>query len=429
MTLPRLIDMPHASATQGGSVSSLLDGYVNSTAPYRARFDQHHIGSVFQPIFTLAGQGVVGYEGLLRAQRPLGINIPPPQLFAGQHDSAAVIDLDRLCRTLHVGNFSAQGLEGWLFLNINPRVVVEGRLRSTFFAELLQRFALPPERIVVEILESAIDDEAALAEAVDYYKDLNCLVAIDDFGAGHSNFERIMRLQPDIVKLDRSLLANADTLRTRRILPNLVTLLHEADCIVVQEGINSEEDALRAMEANVDLVQGYYFARPNPQPDTQPSNTTATRFAQLQQSFRLQQAQQLSDHWELLSTYQQALRDAAQALSRGYGFTSSVIPLDTLPDILGSYLLDSNGRRRHSRPGCQPTQRSGDPRYAPLELPGEGVECSMKPGFRSAMAAPGQLQTIPAQLSLYGALPCTTLAITVATADGPGVLCCDIARE
>lgn len=77
-------------------------------------------------------------------------------------------------------------------------------VRLNIFKYLLQRYQIPAARVVVETIEGAIADEGQLSESVQFYKNLGCLVAIDDFGAGHSNIERIWRLVPDIVKLDRS---------------------------------------------------------------------------------------------------------------------------------------------------------------------------------------------------------------------------------
>ena len=64
-------------------------------------------------------------------------------------------------------------------------------------------------------METSAYDEENLARCVQYFRDLGCLVAIDDFGAGESNFERIWRLKPDIVKLDRSMVVEAT--RTPRV--------------------------------------------------------------------------------------------------------------------------------------------------------------------------------------------------------------------
>jgi EAL domain-containing protein (putative c-di-GMP-specific phosphodiesterase class I) len=74
------------------------------------------------------------------------------------------------------------------------------------FFDLLNHFNIPAERVVVEIIEDHCSENTKLLEKCNYYKSMGSLIAIDDFSAGHSNFERIWNLRPDIVKLDRSIL-------------------------------------------------------------------------------------------------------------------------------------------------------------------------------------------------------------------------------
>jgi EAL domain-containing protein (putative c-di-GMP-specific phosphodiesterase class I) len=189
---------------------------------------------------------------------------PPIEIFKLAKDPTEVTYLDRLCRALHITSFK-QGADdmNWLFLNVNPNVVVNGRRHSGFFRELLDILDFRPEQIVIEILESALLDESQLCSSADFYRELGCLIAIDDFGAGHSNFQRIWRVRPHIVKLDQTIIRHANSNRlAKRMLPNIVATLHEAGSLVLMEGIESEDEAMIAMETNIDLVQGYYFSRP-----------------------------------------------------------------------------------------------------------------------------------------------------------------------
>jgi EAL domain-containing protein (putative c-di-GMP-specific phosphodiesterase class I) len=94
-----------------------------------------------------------------------------------------------------------------------------------------------------------------LKRFISHFRQLGCLIAIDDFGAGHSNFDRIWDLQPDIVKIDRRLIQDAGhSRRVERILTGIVSLLHEAGSLVVVEGVETEDEALVAIAANADMV-------------------------------------------------------------------------------------------------------------------------------------------------------------------------------
>lgn len=235
-----------------------------STSGVAGHFSNAILHSAFQPIVSLSQCRNVGYEALVRATRCDGGTLTPQALFAQVRDEAELVYLDRLCRALHICNFGSAGdAESLIFLNVNPLVSIRGRHYGNFFEEFLAQVGLPPERVVVEILEDSVLDDRQLADSIAFYRDRGCRVAIDDFGAGHSNFGRIWQIKPNIVKLDRSALvfARADP-AVRRVLPSLVGILQDAGCLVLVEGIEDEFEAMLAMECGADLAQGYYFGRP-----------------------------------------------------------------------------------------------------------------------------------------------------------------------
>lgn len=90
-------------------------------------------------------------------------------------------------------------------------------------------------------------------------------IAIDDFGCRHSNFDRLWKVPPDIVKLDRALiLQSANNPRARTILPKLIDILHDLGALVVCEGIETADQHALVVDAGTDLVQGFLYARPHP---------------------------------------------------------------------------------------------------------------------------------------------------------------------
>ena len=128
---------------------------------------------------------------------------------------------------------------------------------------MLRGAGLPPHRVAVELIESPLADEGKLAAAMEYYRELGCVIVLDDFGAGYSNFDRIWRLKPDIVKIDREMTRRVTVEPlARRMFTGIVSVLHEAGALVCVEGIETEAEALCATDANADLVQGQYFAGP-----------------------------------------------------------------------------------------------------------------------------------------------------------------------
>ncbi|HCA27861.1 MAG TPA: EAL domain-containing protein [Betaproteobacteria bacterium] len=416
MNGPHAIPRPAAAAPED-AVLRLADGR------YAGQFRGLTLHSAFQPIFSLAHRRVVGYEALLRARDGEDGAVSPFAAFALARDEAETVHLDRLCRGVHVHNFAAPADSGaWLFLNVSPQVVVHGRAYGAFFEAMLKRRAFPPQRLVVEILEEEIRDEAMLADAVAYYRGLGCLVAIDDFGAGHSNFDRIWRIAPDIVKLDRAMTVQAaESARVRRVMPNLVGLLHQSGSLVLMEGVETEEEALIGMEAGIDLMQGYYFGRPAPCPcgNGEALEALERRFAHYSHSERDRHRDQLAPYVETF------LRAAGRLAKKEITWEGACAALFTLPQTTRLFILDDAGRQWGDSvlaPGRQPAE---DARFTPL-ADGGGAVWSRRRYFIEALERPGEIQVSRPYLSITGAGMCVTLSLLFQQGGESRVFCCDL---
>ncbi len=216
----------------------------------------------FQPIFSVRRQQCHGFEALARA-----VDDDGPVAWDELHDRTAQcarVLLDWTCRAMHLRNYAmVDPGEVTLFINVHPEAAVRDAGHAKDFASIIRYYGLVPKRVCVEILESACSSEAKLREAVDGYRGLGVSVAMGDFGMGCSNFDRVVSLRPDVVKIDRKLLAGTvGNERARRMLPGMVALLHEAQTKVVIEGIENRADAMLAVGAKADLLQGFFFATP-----------------------------------------------------------------------------------------------------------------------------------------------------------------------
>ncbi len=390
-----------------------------------ATFKEYHLTSAYQPIFGLAHRRAVGYEALLRATDAAGMPVSPLEVFASAETTAGIVHLDRTCRMLHAGNWHALAApDRWLFLNINPRVVVEGSNYGPFFAELLSHNGLAPAQVVVEILENEITDEGLLADAVSYYRNLGCLVAIDDFGAGHSNFDRILRLAPDMVKLDRSLLQQArQHPLARRMLPGLVALLHEAGCLVVLEGIEDETEALLALEADADFAQGYFFARPAAA-ELLAGDPTAT-FEALGRAARATLRDDIASRTTALQPCIDAFSRCAADYAAGVELAAASSTLFATPKVLRCYVLDAAGIQVGSNVLSHTMTTVLEPRYQPLRETA-GCDWSGRPYFRRALGEPGSVQVTRPYFSVTDAAMNITLSVAVHRGGVLHVVCCDM---
>lgn len=403
------------------------EGNVQQGELTSASFKNYTLSTALQPIYSLSHERVIAYEALLRGKTAKEA-VSPWEIISSADGFEQMVQLDRLCRAVHLHNFQCHiDDNSWLFLNIHPQVVSNGRRYGSFFQELLDSVGIAPERIVVEILEHAIDDEALMDETVRYYREMGCLIALDDFGTGHSNFERILRFRPDIVKLDTTMIRHAgDNVITRRILPNLIAMLHEAGSLVLMEGIETQEEALIALESNVDFVQGFYFAKPAP-----PHRMQADRhdqFSRLNHLFKAQFDKVTRQREQELLHYKHHFAQAAAFHAAGIALPSACRQLLEMPRLHRCYLLDEQGSQIGDN--LYPAQRRWVPnkRFLPL-AESRGANWNRKPYFRNAIIHPGKVKVTRPYLSITGVEMCITLSICIEVEGELRVLCCDLHHQ
>jgi EAL domain-containing protein (putative c-di-GMP-specific phosphodiesterase class I) len=385
------------------------------------------LSSAFQPVFSLAHGRAVGHEALLRATDGAGKAVAPLDAFALAASSGRTVLLDRLSRAIHVRNFSAQAPDGssWLFLNVSPQAIVEGRLyHAPFFADLLKSTGFPPHRVVVELLESSLDQRTELDSSVNFFRDLGCLIAIDDFGAGHSNFDRIWQFKPDIVKLDHSLVHQAyrDPV-VRGMMPRICSMLHESGALVLMEGVETESQAMIAMDADVDFVQGYFFARPAPGLVTEP--TGGASFDALFDIYRRLALLEQRDYQAEVSQYARAIDLAARQLRAGEPLDAAAARFLDLPMAERCYLLDRRGRQAAPSLLAARAQAGADPRFTPVNNI-SGSNWARRHYFRRAISHPDRVHLTRPYLSLATAALCVTVSISIRVGGELCVLCGDI---
>lgn len=389
------------------------------------RFEQYSFASHFQPIFSPAHGRAVAYEALIRAADVHGQPIAPLDLFARFTDPEARVALDRECRRRHVRRFLELGeQEAWLYLNIDPYVATEGNRFGSFFCALLEDAGLAAHRVAVELIETPYADRERLESAIEYYRTLGCLIVIDDFGAGHSNFDRIWRLRPDVVKIDRGMTARVarDPL-VRRMFQGIVATLHEAGALVCVEGIETEEEAVCALEAGADLMQGYFFARPAP--TLVAADFSRHRFAGVFALFHAQENERRDRRRNSLEPYATALRHAARLLSEGDLLADATRDLVRLPCTQRCYLLAGDGSQAGRNLEAERNESARDPRLAPLQPRGR-TTWQHKPYFRRAVNRPGDLQITRPYLSVTGPKLCVTLSLAFVGIETTFVLCVDL---
>ncbi len=172
-------------------------------------FQSFDFSSAYQPIFSPTHQKLVGFEALVRVTRDHH-PVSPAELFSRADTSQQTVELDSFLLHRHLEQFSGHSMPVWLFLNINPETCIHPASSLDRLVELCRACGIAPDRIVLELVETASNDPGALLKFIHMAKTKGFRVAIDDFGVEDSNFDRLWRMDPMIVKLDRSLVFCVD---------------------------------------------------------------------------------------------------------------------------------------------------------------------------------------------------------------------------
>lgn len=254
-----------ASTDNAGALASFAPPAPRHDAPHvaaaRPRWRNTTLISHFQPLWSVPREKLIGVEALLRGEDAEGNLVAPATLFAGL-TLAELGELDVLSHACHLQSASTRLPEGArLFLNILPSTFVRAGYENEL-ARMADDAGLDPRNIVLELLESDDASPDALSLAANRYRDCGFLIAVDDFGARYSNLDRLLRIQPDLVKLDGELIRARNRRSGRPLLRDLVMLLHQADIAVVVEGVETTEELVLTVEAKVDIVQGFLLGRP-----------------------------------------------------------------------------------------------------------------------------------------------------------------------
>jgi EAL domain-containing protein (putative c-di-GMP-specific phosphodiesterase class I) len=225
---------------------------------------------VLQPIVSLHDGTRVGSEALSRFPAEWGK--PPDEVFAEATSIGAGLDLELLA--FRGAAAYLWQVSGYIAINFSSATLLNPRCR-----ELLAD--LPAERVLIELSEhDQVDDYDDLAAAIAPLRAAGMRLAIDDVGAGFSSLRHIVLTAPDVIKLDRSIVAGASTdpiLQT--LVRSLVDFGHACHAKVVAEGIENAQDADALRAVGVDYGQGWYLGRPGPPEDLQdtyPINLPAT---------------------------------------------------------------------------------------------------------------------------------------------------------
>jgi EAL domain-containing protein (putative c-di-GMP-specific phosphodiesterase class I)/DNA-binding NarL/FixJ family response regulator len=224
----------------------------------RHALDDDVVHAVFQPICTLAGS-TVGAEALARFRGPPARG--PARWFAEADEVGLLHELELAAVRAALDSLPALPDHVFLSVNVSPATLSTPEFRGLIAGS-------DGARVVVEITEHArITDYDGLRSALDAVRELGVRVAIDDAGAGFASLRHILRLEPEFIKLDRTLIDGIESDRSLQALAaGLISFAERIDATIVAEGIERPAEVEKLAELGVRYGQGYFFARPAPLP-------------------------------------------------------------------------------------------------------------------------------------------------------------------
>jgi len=383
----------------------------------------------FQPIVSIGKRMVIGYEALSRGITPYTKDIiMPNDLFSLAATENKLVDLDRLCREKALENYRLLATNhdhALLFLNLDTAIIDEGVVGSGNLSGNVKRFGINPTSVVIEIIESKVCDIKALKTFIGIYRKLGFLIALDDVGNGHSNLDRIFHVRPDIIKIDRLLISEIDKdYYKQELFKSLVHMARKTGSLVVAEGIETNSEALTCLECGADMLQGYYFSRPQPVANILP-NRLRNKINHVTAAFRNQKFEKINsdsckkkDYCHLLHLL---LVDLNKITRDQFEEKLSVMVIELPLQYL--YILDMNGIQITNTTGILGIARGQ--RANIFQAACKGTDQSLKDYYMFIQSGQDQYIT-ETYMSLANGRPCVTYSMTFKDhSNNQYILCAD----
>jgi EAL domain-containing protein (putative c-di-GMP-specific phosphodiesterase class I)/PleD family two-component response regulator len=236
----------------------------------RTAIDNNEFEIHYQPKYALCDGKLVGAEALLRWRRPEGGYISPGLFIPVAEDCGLIGDLGTFVLHHALAQLAAWDLEGWshaikVAVNVSPR-----QLAGLGFADMvdtaLADSGISAQRLILEITESGcLGNEPEVVESLTHLKKIGTLISADDFGTGYSTLDQLRRLPFHELKIDQSFVRGLpDNAAHCSIVEAVAAMGRRLGMQIVAEGVETAEQLECLVHCGIDIVQGFYLARPMP---------------------------------------------------------------------------------------------------------------------------------------------------------------------
>jgi len=220
----------------------------------------------YQPKLTCKGLLLKGVEALARWDHPTLGFVSPVEFITAAEEFGVISELTHYLFDIALKQkvqWRDHGINFHLAFNLSPLSLADDNLANNISSQV-ERHKIEPKEIVLEVTENAICGEISTAiETLAKLRLKGFKLAIDDYGTGFANAQQLSRVPATELKLDRILVDNVATRPQQlAILRSTVNLAKDLGLTTVAEGVENFDDFKLLLKLNVDLVQGYYFAKP-----------------------------------------------------------------------------------------------------------------------------------------------------------------------
>lgn len=313
--------------------------------------DKELIVTRVQPIISAKRKTTMAVEALSRGIHPAtGETIPPDKLFYAAAKNGLTLELDRLCRKKSLQTYSElrkNNSDIVLFINFDVSVLDKNVNGSNHLLNSVKELGIEPSSILIEIIESKVENVDALRKFVSTYRSAGFLIGLDDIGAGHSNLDRIAMIKPDIIKMDRSIIDGIDRdYHKQEVFRSMTGLARNIGAMIVAEGVENLDEAVTTLDLGANLFQGFFFSKPiNPEEFTN-GDGLDKKAGEVAECYKRNTIADITEKRNKARIYDRTIREIIEKLT--------LARLDYFKNILTStiekhqeieylYILDKNG--------------------------------------------------------------------------------------
>lgn len=226
----------------------------------RGDFDLH-----YQPQLDLASNRVVGYEALIRWRHPERGMIPPGEFIPVAEETGMIVEIGDWVLRKACRDCIRLPEDCFVAVNISP-VQFMARDFTRKVHAIMAETGFPAHRLEIEVTETAMmQDRAKAAEILDEITAMGISIAVDDFGTGYSNLSYLIDFRFNKLKIDRSFVSRLDRdTSSGAVVSTIVGLSRALGVHTIAEGVETQDQAILLRAAGCDVVQGYYYGKPEP---------------------------------------------------------------------------------------------------------------------------------------------------------------------